>query len=178
MSAASRYASKVRSRNRARQERAGNGLFGLGYTWDDGPDARLGVLQELAEDFSLGWPEIGQVWAQRQREVFATGSSGRWAPLAAQTILKQRASAVGDPTAILVDTGLLRDDLTRPEPRSSGPRFAVYGPPTGSISPYYARFHVNGSGNPQRHPVPRFSPSERQRVAGMMRQFVRTAADL
>lgn len=177
MSAATRYASKVRSRQRQKAE-AGGGLFGMGYSIDGAVDARLSVLQQLAEDFSLGWPEIGKVWAERQREIFATGSMGRWSPLAAQTILRKRRSAVGDPAAILVDSGVLRDDLTRPEPRNSGPRFAVYGPPAGAVSPYYARFHVTGQGNPQRHPVPRFSPSERQRVVGMMRQFVRTAADL
>ena len=177
MSAASRYRSKVRSRQRARAE-AGRGLFGLGYTWDGSADGRLGVLADIAEDYRLGWPEIGQVWAERQREIFATGSLGRWSPLAAQTIIRKRQSAVGNPAEILVDTGVLRDDLTRPEPRNSGPRFAVYGPPAGASSPAYARYHVTGSGNPQRHPVPRFSPSERQRVVAMMRKFVRTAADL
>ena len=177
MSAASRYASKIRSKQN-RRVAANQGLFGLGYTWDDSPAERLDTLYELARDFRLAWPEVGKIWAERQERIFRTGSDGRWSPLAAQTILRKRSNAVGDPTAILVDTGLLRGDLTRPDPRNSGPGYAVYGPPTGSVSPSYARYHVTGSGNPQRHPVPRFSPSERQRIAGEMRRFVREAADL
>lgn len=177
MSAASRYASKVRSRERRKVD-AGNGLFGLGYSWNDAPADRLGVLEDLARDFRLAWPEVGKIWKDRQEKIFRTGSLGRWSPLAAQTILRKRASAVGDPTQILVDTGTLRDDLTRVEPRNSGPGYAVYGPPAGSVSPSYAKYHVTGQGNPQRHPVPRFTTNEKQEIVAQMRRFVREAADL
>lgn len=177
MSAASRYASKVRSRQRRKVD-AGNGLFGLGYSWNDAPADRLGVLEQLARDFRLAWPEVGIVWQQRQEKIFRTGSLGRWAPLAAQTILRKRRSAIGDPTEILVSSGMLRDDLTRPEPRNSGPGYAVYGPPSGAISPTYAKYHVTGQGNPQRHPVPRFTTNEKQEIVAKMRKFVVTAADL
>ena len=177
MSAASRYASKVRSRERRKVD-AGNGLFGLGYSWNDAPADRLGVLEDLARDFRLAWPEVGKIWKDRQEKIFRTGSLGRWSPLAAQTILRKRQSAIGDPTQILVASGTLRDDLTRAEPRNSGPGYAVYGPPAGSVSPSYARYHVTGQGNPQRHPVPRFTTGEKQAIVAKMRRFVREAADL
>lgn len=177
MSAASRYASKVRSRQRQRVD-ANRGLFGMGYSIDDAASERLDVLSELARDFRLAWPEVGKIWADRQTRIFASGSMGRWAPLAAQTILKKRANAVGDPAAILVDSGLLRDDLTRPEPRNSGPGYAVFGPPAGSISPTYAKYHVLGQGNPQRHPVPKFTTGEKVEIVRIMRNFVREAAVL
>lgn len=177
MSAASRYASKVRSRQRRKVD-ANSGLFGLGYSWDDRAAEQLGVLEELARDFRLAWPEVGKIWAERQQHIFATGSLGRWTPLASRTILKKRREHVADPAAILVDSGDLKKDLTRTEPRSSGPGFAVFGPPTGSVSPTYAKFHVLGQGGPQRHPVPRFTTGEKQSIVAKMRKLVKVAADL
>ncbi|MBI1377248.1 MAG: hypothetical protein GC157_07180 [Frankiales bacterium] len=126
-----------------------------------GLEGRLDDLIDAASDLSPAWPEIGKVWSDREERVFATGSFGRWAPLKVVTVLqKLRDGATSEP---LVHTGILKHELTSATPRSQGPRFAVYGPARGAVIDY-AKFHVRGQGVPQRHPVPRLTPTERRRM--------------
>jgi phage gpG-like protein len=156
MSAGSRYASKVRSRARAKAE---GGLAGQ-------LQARLEDLAALAEDSSPMWDAVGQVWAERQRQVFATASFGRWTPLKYATILdKRRMGRSSDP---LVRTGVLREEVSSPRPRASSPHFVILGPQRGAAIEY-ARYHLHGNGVPQRNPVPRFSPAERTQLIDALR---------
>lgn len=129
MSGATRQASKDRSRARAKDQ-AGN----LTAALDD--------LINSATDLTSAWPVIGQVWAEREMQIFATESNGRWAPLRTATILrKRREGIVAD---ALVETGALRRALTNAIPRSQGPGFAVYGPAKG-VQIEYAKYHVRGN---------------------------------
>jgi hypothetical protein len=104
------------------------------------------------------WDGVGQVWAERQRKVFATASFGRWAPLKYETIMDKR--RMGRDSSPLVRTGMLRNEVSSPTPRSSSPHFVILGPQRGAVIEY-AKYHLHGNGVPQRNPVPRFSPAER-----------------
>lgn len=156
MTAASRYASKVRSRARMK-----------GATVASSMEETLTEIADAVSNLEGAWPHVGEVWAERQRKVFATGSFGRWAPLRTDTILdKQRAGATTD---TLVRSGILRGEVSSPTPRSSSPHFVVLGPQNaGAI--FYAKFHLHGNGVPQRNPVPKFSPAERTALIRAFRE--------
>lgn len=158
MTAASRYASKQRSRQR------GRGFDGLG-----GLEEHLDELADAASDLSPVWPEIGKLWAEREDRVFATGSFGRWAPLKAVTVLqKVREGATTEP---LVRTGILKYEVSQETPRSQGTHFVVFGPARAAVIDY-AKFHMRGQGVPQRHPVPRLAPTERRRMVEKIRDHL------
>jgi hypothetical protein len=130
---------------------------------------RLEDIASGVRDLSPAWPGVGEVFAERQNRVFDSRSFGRWAPLAASTIVRKRNSSVSGGLSVLQDTRLLRDSLTRPTPRSSGPGFAVFGP-VADIP--YAKYHVRGMGNPQRHPMPKFTPTERANLVKKLREYI------
>lgn len=155
MGGAARYASHERSRARAA------GQSGMG--------GALEQLEQVAQDLSGAWPNIGEVWAERQRTIFDTDSLGRWAPLAVATILRKRREGIVPDT--MVETGTLRRAMTNAIPRSEGPRFAVFGPPVGAPIDY-AKFHARGQGGPQRNPAPRLSPAERARMVDLLREHM------
>lgn len=153
MTAASHYASKQRSKARGRAIDA----QGQAAVLTD----RLDQLVDAASDLSPVWPAVAKVWAERQQMIFKTGSNGRWAPLRAATILRKHREGVS--TDPLVETRTLIKAVTSETPRASSPHFVVFGPSKGEAIDY-AKFHMRGMGNPQRHPVPRFTPTERKRM--------------
>lgn len=158
MSAGSRYASNLRSKRRSRAKAAEGTAAVL--------EERLTELAEAAGDLTPVWPEAGKVWAQREERIFATQSSGRWQPLSTPTLIRKRKEGLS--TEPLVETGVLMRSLTSELPRSAGLHFAVYGPAKGE-SIDYAKFHMRGMGVPQRHPVPRFNPGEREAMIEKIR---------
>jgi hypothetical protein len=167
MTYASHYASNVRSKARLRAMQASPGGV-AGRSLDD-LIATVERVADYAQDLRPVWPEIGRLWAERQANVFATGGLGKWAPLRAETILDKR--RMGQPAATLVATDTLRGELTSATPRSEGPRFVVFGPSRGApIS--YARWHMHGNGVPQRNPVPRFQPGEKEAMILALRRFM------
>lgn len=161
MTAASRYASKQRSRARS------NAL--VNATVEERVSDVLDGVIDAVQDLSDAWPAVGEVFAERQRGIFATGSNGRWATLAASTILRKR--RLGQPATTLVATGSLLAAVSSATPRASGPRFAVYGPPKGADLSF-AKHHIRGNGVPQRNPVPRLTPIERKRMVEAIRERV------
>ena len=126
------------------------------------------ILEELT-DFSNAWEVVGQVWADRETHIFATGSLGRWPALAGATMRDKY--VIGAPAEMLVRTGHLRTALTNPKPRNSGPRFAVYGPPNGTPREVieYGTHHAKGHHGPKRQPVPMLTGGERREVVAIMR---------
>ncbi len=157
MTAQSEYASKLRSKRRSRS------------LADQGTAAvvmdRIDQLIDVSTDLSPVWPTLGRLWAERQTTIFKTGSHGRWAPLKASTVvIKRREGLSNDP---LIATRTLLGEVSREEPRASGTHFVVFGPAKGQAIDY-AKFHMKGQGVPQRHPVPRFTPTERKRFLEKM----------
>ncbi len=161
MTYASHYASKKRSQQRSRAL-ADQGTGAIIQDRIDHLIARTGSLSEA-------WPEIGKVFAQRQDEVFATNSFGRWAPLRARTVILKREE--GFSTDTLVRSGLLKRELTSAIPRSQGDFFVVLGPSHESDIGY-VKFHLKGNGVPQRNPVPRLRPVERTNMLKKLRDYI------
>lgn len=161
MTAASHYASKMRSKARGRAVDA----QGTAVVLTD----RLDQLIDASSDLSGVWPAVAKVWAERQSTIFRTSSHGRWAPLRAATILRKHREGVS--TEPLVETRTLIRAVTSETPRASSPHFVVLGPPKGEAIDY-AKFHMRGMGNPQRHPVPRFTPTERKRMVEKISDFL------
>jgi hypothetical protein len=153
MTYASHYASKVRSKRRGRAVDA----QGTPAVLTD----RLDQLIDASSNLSGVWPEIARVWAERQQTIFRTSSHGRWAPLRVATIIRKQREGVS--TEPLVETHTLIRAVTSETPRASSPHFVVFGPQRGEAIDY-AKFHMRGMGVPQRHPVPRFTPTERKRM--------------
>ncbi len=159
MSAGSRYASKVRSRARMK-----------GATSQSAMEDILADVADAVSNLEGAWPHVGEIWQARQTKVFDTESFGRWAPLKAATIMKKRKAGVTTDT--LVQSGMLRNEVSSPTPRSSGPAFVVLGPARGSVIEY-AKFHLHGNGVPQRNPVPRLTGPERKNFIDAIRDFYR-----
>lgn len=159
MSAGSHYASKVRSRARMK-----------GATSDSAMADILGDIADAVSNLEGVWPHIGEIWQARQTKVFDTESFGRWAPLKASTIMKKRRDSIS--TETLVQSGMLRGEVSSPTPRSSGPAFIVLGPARGAVIEY-AKFHLHGNGVPQRNPVPRLTGPERKQFLDAIRDYYR-----
>lgn len=159
MTAGSRYASKVRSRQRMK-----------GATSQSAMEDILADVGDAVANLDNVWPVLGEVWAARQKRVFDTDSFGRWTPLKAATILDKQRSGVTTDT--LVHTGMLRNEVTNPVPRASSPYFVVFGPQRGAVIEY-ARFHLHGNGVPQRNPVPRLTGPERTEFIETIRDYYR-----
>jgi hypothetical protein len=167
MTYASHYASNVRSKARLREMQNSPGGV-AGRSLED-LIATVEQVADYAQDLRPVWPEIGRMWAERERHVFATNGLRKWAPLKAVTVLDKRAE--GAPGDTLVRTDTLREELTSAVPRAEGPRFAVFGPSRGApIS--YARWHMHGAGVPQRNPVPRFQYGEKGEMILALRRFM------
>lgn len=130
---------------------------------------QLDDLIKAGEDMRPIWPEVGQVFAERQQKIFRTGSNGRWAPLAASTLMKKAETSI-QPSAILVETGLLRDAATNPAARKSTESSAEFGVPSGDPVREYTQYHIRGNGVPQRQPVPKMTPIERRDMIAIIRK--------
>lgn len=150
--------------------------LGMSTTGSEQVAERLEDLASAVSNLSPAWPGVGQVFAERQQRIFDTASYGRWAPLKASTILRKRQSGVGGALKILDDTGLLRGAVSSPTPRSSGPAFAVFGARDSDV--HYAKYHARGMGNPQRHPLPKFTPIERKNLVDKLREYIRREAGI
>lgn len=168
-SGALRYASKVRAR-RAAQVAHWGGPFDVEVEMDLDPAERtIAEMLHTAEDWRDVWPEVGEWYATRQRRVFETRSFGRWAPLRAATLVRKRAEGS---TQTLVETGSLLRMVSSDKPRTSAPRYAVFGEPTGGgETAKYGRFHARGTGSmPQRNPIPNLTSAERIGVMRVVRE--------
>lgn len=130
---------------------------------------QLDDLIKAGEDMRPIWPEVGQVFAERQETIFRTGSRGRWAPLAASTLMKKSGTSIS-PSTILVDTGLLRDAASSPAARKATESSAEFGVPAADPVRLYAQYHIRGNGVPQRQPVPRLLPIERRDMVAIIRK--------
>lgn len=159
MTAESRYNSNMRSKRRSRASTTAS-------TMDD----VLGDIIGAVSNLEGAWPQVGEIWHKRQTKIFETGSNGRWAPLRVSTILRKRHDSISPDT--LVETGTLRAEVSSPAPRSSGAHFVVLGPSRGAAIDY-AKFHLRGSGVPQRNPVPRLGGPERVNLIDAIRDFYR-----
>lgn len=144
----------------------------------------MAALEAKAKDFSGAWTEIGRLYGERERSIFAgrTAKSsgkfgqgggtgrGRWPALKAATIIRKRRE--GFPTDPLVRSGVLRSQLTSIVPRKAAPTYAVFGPSDSAAAQRGVR-HKRGQGNaPQRDPAPRLTPKEAEAYIGVMREHV------
>ena len=118
---------------------------------------RLDAGAARAADLMPAWPEVGRVWAERQRTVFEQGKG--WDPLAPSTIKRKR--KIGGGSKPLIRTGRLYAEATDPIPVRQNPHFAVFGIEAPEVV-RYAHWHQRGAGVPKRMPVPRLTPKERK----------------
>ncbi len=163
MSARSHYESKKRSQQRQRAlARQGTGAQ-IGGIFED-LEYAVGNIRDV-------WPVVGEVYADRQDNIFATQSHGRWAPLRAATIIKKRSDMVRPET--LIATGTMFKAVSSPTPRAQGDYFAVFGPPRGGPDISYAMHHALGRGTPQRNPVPRMTAPEIHNIVELIRDHFR-----
>jgi hypothetical protein len=142
----------------------------------DAISKQLDDLTRITEDLRPIWPEVAQAFAERQRSIFATGSRGRWAPLAASTMMKKSGTSLS-PSTILVHSGLLRDAATNANPINPREQSVEFGVPAGDPSRAYAQYHVKGNGVPQRNPLPKLLPAERRDLIGIVRKRIGKALD-
>lgn len=142
----------------------------------DAISKQLDDLVHVTEDMREIWPEVGQVFAERQQMIFATGSEGRWAPLKAATMMKKAGTSIS-PSTILVHSGLLRDQATAPTPINAQPQSVEFGVPAGHPVRAYAKYHVSGTGVPQRNPIPKFRPGERRGLINVIRRRLQKALE-
>lgn len=156
MSGATRARSKERSRSRARASEGSTAAL----------EATLEDIEAAAADLTAAWVNIGKVWAEREANVFATSSFGRWAPLSRASILRKRREHLAPD--LMVETGTLRRELTRELPRAQGPHFAVFGPARAAALDYL-KYHLKGQGTPQRNPAPKLAPMEHDTVVQLIR---------
>lgn len=113
-------------------------------------EEKLDKAAEATRNMTPIWDELGRVFSEHQRNIFASGFD--WAPLAASTVAKKGNAQ------ILVETGSLMQGATNPIPVTSGPLFATFGVPQGHPSRAYAHWHYRGAGVPLRDPVPELPP--------------------
>ena len=129
----------------------------------------LGDLAERAGDLRPVWPRIGRLWSAREAQVFSSAGLGRWAPLAAATLVRKPSGAPP-----LVRTGSLLAALTRVEPRFGDQGMAAFGPPKDQPedTAIGSRLARGTSRMPARSPVPRLRAGERRAMFGLVRDHV------
>lgn len=135
----------------------------------DDVEARLDKVANAADDLRPVWPEIGRLWASRQRTVFASNGLGRWAPEAVVTMRSNQSP--------LVDTGVMRAGLDDAAPIWSRKKGASWGGDRGDRRVYnIAVFHAYGTSRmPKRLPVPPLRPTERKAWVGLVSKHLRKA---
>ena len=120
-------------------------------------------VAKIASDMTPLWPKIGEVFAEQQREVFASGWN--WQPLERSTVLRKGSARV------LVETGALMRAATSPAPIEATPIFATFGVRHAEVP--YAHWHARGAGVPERAPVPPISPAMRRAWLEVVQERVR-----
>jgi phage gpG-like protein len=118
----------------------------------DGKPAVLSLLDQLLE---------------AERERFDGGKGARWRKLAASTLRTDERQG-RDPRP-MIETGLLRDSLTRPGHPQQIVRVRP-GQLTFGTRVYYARFHQRGQGTPKRAVVG-LTRIQRTRLVEALRDF-------
>lgn len=151
-------------------------IDGAAAAQTDAIQKQLDDLADAASDLRPIWPEVGAVFAERQRMIFATNSEGRWAPLTAATLIRKAQTSI-NPSAILVDTGLLRDTATSPRAITSSASEAEFGVPSGHPVRQYTVHHIRGNGVPQRSPLPKYRPGERAALVRIIRRRLQEAIE-
>ena len=125
----------------------------------------LDRVAHAADDLGDVWPEVGDLFAMRQKAIFDKGGRPKWKPLSPKYILQRRREGLGGRT--LVRTGLLRDSVTQARPAKTGPKFAVFGP-AGRTAPHWV-LHKHGTKRmPKRDPLPNFTKKERGQVRDLI----------
>lgn len=127
-------------------------------------EEKLTAAAKVSSDMTPLWPKVGQVFAEHQRSVFASGHD--WAPLERSTVLKKGSAQV------LVERGVLMSAATSPTPVEANRLYAKFGLTHSQVP--YAHWHARGAGVPERDPVPKLPPSVIQmmleKVAERMRE--------
>ena len=90
-------------------------------------EEKLDRVAKVARDMTPLWPKLGELFAEQQRDVFASGFN--WQPLEQSTVLKKGSARV------LVETGALMQAATSPIPVEATPLYAKFGVRSGAI-PY------------------------------------------
>ena len=119
---------------------------------------------KVAADASPLWPKVGEVFAEFQRQVFASGHD--WPALSPETVRIKK-----DATILVGKTGLLREAATSPVPVESNAVYAKFGVTHGEVP--YAHWHARGAGVPRRDPVPNMSPAVVQDILRIVAERVR-----
>lgn len=109
-------------------------------------------VAKIARDMTPLWPKVGELFAEQQRDIFASGSY--WQPLERSTILKK-----GD-SRVLIETGALMQAATSPTPVEATALYAKFGLRSSQVP--YAHWHARGAGVPERRPVPPLSADLRR----------------
>lgn len=126
-------------------------------------DDKLTRVGKVASDANALWPRVGEVFADFQRQVFATGHN--WAPLERTTIVKKGSAQV------LVEKGVLMQAATSPTPVEANAVYARFGLTHAQVP--YAHWHARGAGVPRREPVPNLSPAAIQDILRIVSDRVR-----
>lgn len=119
---------------------------------------------KVASDASPLWPRVGEVFAEFQRQVFASGHD--WPALSPETVRIKK-----DSTILVGRTGLLRSAATSPTPVEANAVYAKFGLTHGEVP--YAHWHARGAGVPKRDPVPDLSPAVIQDILRIVAERVR-----
>jgi hypothetical protein len=120
-------------------------------------------VSKIAQDMSPLWPKVGELFAEQQRDIFASGFN--WQPLERSTIIKK-----GD-ARVLVESGALMQAATSPIPVEATPLYAKFGVRHSDVN--YAHWHARGAGVPERRPVPPLSTELRRAWLEVVAQKVR-----
>lgn len=134
--------------------------FDAGVERLEGKFTRVG---KVAADASPLWPKVGEVFAEFQRQIFASGHN--WPALERSTVLKKGSSQV------LVEKGTLMQAATSPTPVEANALYAKFGLTHGEVP--YAHWHARGAGVPRRDPVPNLSPAAIQDILRIVAERVR-----
>lgn len=131
--------------------------------------SKLEQVAQGADDLSDAWPDVGEVFAARQKEIFDKGGRPKWKPLSPDYILQRRREGLGGKT--LVRTGLLRYAVTDSRPARSAGAYAVFGP-AGRTAPHWTLHKYGTKKMPRRNPLPAFNKAERKQVRDLLAKHI------
>jgi len=130
---------------------------------------QLSEVAHAAGDLSPTWPLLGRLYEDRQNSVFDSNGLGRWEPFAVETIRRHQSP--------LVDFGIMREGLTRVEPRFARHRFVAFGPVKHDrrVMNPAVLMTVGTVHMPARPPVPRLRAAEKRAYVGVIRAHIHKA---